>query len=84
MDTLLRFEDDHKQVEYKKFVDGLNWRENQIPAFQTIKVPLKVKRVYISKGTIHYIDIICPVLTGVPYPMETTTVFIFVYLCLFS
>ncbi|NXG78198.1 EFHC2 protein, partial [Baryphthengus martii] len=38
---LTMFEDDHKQVEYKKFVDGLNWRENQIPAFQTIKVPLK-------------------------------------------
>ncbi|XP_054672405.1 EF-hand domain-containing family member C2 isoform X1 [Grus americana] len=34
-------EDDHKQVDYKKFVNGLNWRENQIPAFQTIKVPLK-------------------------------------------
>ncbi|XP_075376193.1 EF-hand domain-containing family member C2 isoform X1 [Mycteria americana] len=38
---LTMFEDDHKQVEYKKLVDGLNWRENQIPAFQTIKVPLK-------------------------------------------
>ncbi|KAF1566140.1 EF-hand domain-containing family member C2, partial [Eudyptes schlegeli] len=38
---LTMFEDDHKQVEYKKFVDGLNWRDNQIPAFQTIKVPLK-------------------------------------------
>ncbi|NXX85998.1 EFHC2 protein, partial [Urocolius indicus] len=38
---LTTFEDDHKQVEYKKFVDGLNWRKNQIPAFQTIKVPLK-------------------------------------------
>ncbi|NXD79381.1 EFHC2 protein, partial [Halcyon senegalensis] len=35
---LTMFEDDHKQVEYKKFVDGLNWRENQIPAFQAIKV----------------------------------------------
>ncbi|XP_057261053.1 EF-hand domain-containing family member C2 isoform X1 [Pezoporus wallicus] len=30
-------EDDDKQVEYKKFVDGLNWRENPIPVFQTIK-----------------------------------------------
>ncbi|NXX43704.1 EFHC2 protein, partial [Tricholaema leucomelas] len=38
---LTMFEDDHKQVEYKKFVDGLNWRENQIPAFQTIKIPPK-------------------------------------------
>ncbi|NXK44208.1 EFHC2 protein, partial [Chauna torquata] len=38
---LTMFEDDHKQVEYKKFVDRLNWRENQIPAFQTIKLPLK-------------------------------------------
>ncbi|NXG62012.1 EFHC2 protein, partial [Hemiprocne comata] len=38
---LTMFEDDHKQVEYKKFVDGLNWRKNQIPAFQTIKFPLK-------------------------------------------
>lgn len=63
MDILLRFEDDHKQVEYKKFVDGLNWRENQIPAFQMIKVPLKVKPVYLSKGTVLYIDIICPTLT---------------------
>ncbi|XP_010191229.1 PREDICTED: EF-hand domain-containing family member C2-like, partial [Mesitornis unicolor] len=34
---LTMFEDDNKQVEYKKFVDGLNWRENQIPAFQMIK-----------------------------------------------
>ncbi|XP_065533163.1 EF-hand domain-containing family member C2 isoform X2 [Lathamus discolor] len=31
------FEDDNKQVEYEKFVDGLNWRENPIPVFQTIK-----------------------------------------------
>ncbi|XP_075583157.1 EF-hand domain-containing family member C2 [Pelecanus crispus] len=38
---LTMFEDDRKQVEYKKFVDGLNWRKNQIPAFQMIKVPLK-------------------------------------------
>ncbi|NXF63101.1 EFHC2 protein, partial [Ciccaba nigrolineata] len=38
---LTMFEDDHKQVEYKKLVDGLNWRKNQIPAFQTIKDPLK-------------------------------------------
>ncbi|XP_042644745.1 EF-hand domain-containing family member C2 isoform X1 [Tyto alba] len=38
---LTMFEDDHKQVEYKKFVDGLNWKKNQIPAFQTIKIPLK-------------------------------------------
>ncbi|KAK2527105.1 Efhc2 [Columba guinea] len=35
---LTMLEDDHKQVDYKKFVDGMNWRENQIPAFQTIKV----------------------------------------------
>lgn len=52
MDILLRCEDDHKQVDYKKFVNGLNWRENQIPAFQTIKVPLKVKPVYLSKRTV--------------------------------
>ncbi|XP_068772134.1 EF-hand domain-containing family member C2 isoform X4 [Struthio camelus] len=38
---LTMFEDGHEQVEYEKFVDKLNWRENQIPAFQTIKVPLK-------------------------------------------
>uniref|UniRef100_A0A8C3LH16 EF-hand domain-containing family member C2 n=1 Tax=Chrysolophus pictus TaxID=9089 RepID=A0A8C3LH16_CHRPC len=38
---LTMFEDDHKQVEYKKFVDAVNWRENQIPAFQTIKLPPK-------------------------------------------
>lgn len=63
MDILLRFENDHKQVEYKKFVDGLNWRDNQIPACQTIKIPFKVKPVYLSKGTVQYIDIICPMLT---------------------
>ncbi|XP_061215265.1 EF-hand domain-containing family member C2 isoform X2 [Neopsephotus bourkii] len=34
---LTMFEDDNKQVEHKKFVDGLNWRENPIPVFQTIK-----------------------------------------------
>eukprot|EP00075_Anas_platyrhynchos_P015529 XP_027304782.1 EF-hand domain-containing family member C2 isoform X1 [Anas platyrhynchos] len=39
--VLTVFEDDNKQVEYKKFLDGLNWRENQIPAFQTIRLPLK-------------------------------------------
>ncbi|KFU84097.1 EF-hand domain-containing family member C2, partial [Chaetura pelagica] len=38
---LTMFEDDRKQVEYNKLVDGLNWRKNQIPAFQTIKLPLK-------------------------------------------
>ncbi|NXE23151.1 EFHC2 protein, partial [Ardeotis kori] len=38
---LTTFEDDHKQVEYKKFVDGLNWKKNQIPAFQTTKVSFK-------------------------------------------
>ncbi|KAM6290237.1 EF-hand domain-containing family member C2 [Porphyrio hochstetteri] len=38
---LTAFEDGNKQVEYKKFVDGLNWRDNQIPAFRTMKVPLK-------------------------------------------
>ncbi|NWH79912.1 EFHC2 protein, partial [Piaya cayana] len=38
---LTMFEDDSKQVEYKKFVDGLNWRKNQIPAFHTINVPYK-------------------------------------------
>uniref|UniRef100_A0A8D0GMK5 EF-hand domain-containing family member C2 n=1 Tax=Sphenodon punctatus TaxID=8508 RepID=A0A8D0GMK5_SPHPU len=45
-DDLLRallavFEDDKEQVNYKKLVDGLNWRENPIPAFQTMKVPMK-------------------------------------------
>ncbi|NXJ12013.1 EFHC2 protein, partial [Odontophorus gujanensis] len=35
---LTLFEDDHKQVKYKQFVDAVNWRENQIPAFQTIKL----------------------------------------------
>lgn len=63
MVILLRLEDDHKQVDYKKFVDGMNWRENQIPAFQTIKVLPKVKPVYSSKGTVQYIDMICPTLT---------------------
>ncbi|XP_026711806.1 EF-hand domain-containing family member C2 isoform X1 [Athene cunicularia] len=40
---LTMFEDDRKQVEYKKLVDGLNWRKNQIPAFQMIKNPLKTE-----------------------------------------
>ncbi|XP_030315196.1 EF-hand domain-containing family member C2 [Calypte anna] len=34
---LTMFEDEQKQVKYDKFVDGLNWRKNPIPAFQTIK-----------------------------------------------
>ncbi|XP_074760965.1 EF-hand domain-containing family member C2 isoform X2 [Athene noctua] len=38
-----KFEDDRKQVEYKKLVDGLNWRKNQIPAFQMRKDPLKTE-----------------------------------------
>ncbi|XP_021262985.1 EF-hand domain-containing family member C2 isoform X3 [Numida meleagris] len=38
---LTMFEDGHKKVEYKKFVDAVNWREKQIPAFQTIKLPPK-------------------------------------------
>ncbi|NXU48754.1 EFHC2 protein, partial [Turnix velox] len=38
---LTMFEDEHQQVEYKKFVDGLNWRDNRIPAFQTMKIPFK-------------------------------------------
>ncbi|XP_072195203.1 EF-hand domain-containing family member C2 [Excalfactoria chinensis] len=38
---LTMFEDSYKQVEYKKFVDAVNWRENQIPAFQTIRLPPK-------------------------------------------
>lgn len=63
MDILFRFEDDHKQVEYKKFVDGLNWRENQIPAFHTIKIPPKVIAVSLSKGMVQYIGITCPALT---------------------
>lgn len=49
MDIILRFEDDHKQVNYKKFVDAVNWREHQIPSFHTIKLPPKVKPLYLSK-----------------------------------
>ncbi|KAH1186802.1 EF-hand domain-containing family member C2 isoform X1 [Mauremys mutica] len=45
-DDLLRalltmFEDGKEQVDYKKFVNGLNWRENPVPTFQTIKVPIE-------------------------------------------
>ncbi|NXL33731.1 EFHC2 protein, partial [Glaucidium brasilianum] len=40
---LTMFQDDRKQVEYKKLVDGLNWRKNQIPAFRMIKDPLKTE-----------------------------------------
>ncbi|NXC38118.1 EFHC2 protein, partial [Penelope pileata] len=43
---LTMFEDDRKQVEYKKFVNALNWRENEIPAFQAIKLPLKDEEVW--------------------------------------
>ncbi|XP_073215000.1 EF-hand domain-containing family member C2 isoform X4 [Lepidochelys kempii] len=38
---LTMFEDGKEQVDYKKFVNGLNWRENPVPTFQTIKVPIK-------------------------------------------
>ncbi|XP_009071519.1 PREDICTED: EF-hand domain-containing family member C2-like, partial [Acanthisitta chloris] len=42
LQTLLtRFEDDHKQVDYKRFVNGLNWRENPIRASQKTEDPLK-------------------------------------------
>ncbi|XP_077198973.1 EF-hand domain-containing family member C2 [Paroedura picta] len=45
-DDLLRalltaFEDDKENVKYKTLVDGLNWREHPIPAFQTILLPLQ-------------------------------------------
>ncbi|XP_026529762.1 EF-hand domain-containing family member C2 [Notechis scutatus] len=34
-------EDCKEHVNYKKLVDGLNWREHPIPAFQTILMPLQ-------------------------------------------
>ncbi|KAF7250939.1 EF-hand domain-containing family member C2 [Varanus komodoensis] len=34
-------EDCKEQINYKKFVDGLNWREHPIPAFQNILIPLQ-------------------------------------------
>ncbi|XP_042312233.1 EF-hand domain-containing family member C2 isoform X1 [Sceloporus undulatus] len=34
-------EDCKDQVNYKKLVDGLNWREHPIPVFQTILIPLQ-------------------------------------------
>ncbi|XP_019380922.1 PREDICTED: EF-hand domain-containing family member C2 isoform X1 [Gavialis gangeticus] len=45
-DDLLRalltmFEDSKEQVDYKKLVDRLNWRENPITVFQTIRIPPK-------------------------------------------
>ncbi|XP_065600088.1 EF-hand domain-containing family member C2 [Cyrtonyx montezumae] len=47
LQTILNlFEDDHKQVKYKQFVDAVNWRENQIPAFQTIKLLSKNEEVW--------------------------------------
>lgn len=45
MDILLRFEDNQKQVDYKKFVHALNWRENQVRAFVEEKEQPKVKPV---------------------------------------
>ncbi|XP_054829928.1 EF-hand domain-containing family member C2 isoform X2 [Eublepharis macularius] len=45
-DDLLRalltaFEDCKEKVNYKKLIDGLNWREHPIPTFQTILLPLQ-------------------------------------------
>lgn len=34
-------EDCKEQVNYKKLVDGLNWRKNPIPSFETILMPLQ-------------------------------------------
>ena len=39
-----RCEDCKEQVNYKKLVDGLDWREHPIPAFQTILIPLQVNK----------------------------------------
>ncbi|NXY84320.1 EFHC2 protein, partial [Alcedo cyanopectus] len=46
---LTTLEDDHKQVDYNKLVDGLNWRKNQIPAFQAIKPHLKNEDYWIRE-----------------------------------
>uniref|UniRef100_A0A8C3Y6W5 EF-hand domain-containing family member C2 n=1 Tax=Catharus ustulatus TaxID=91951 RepID=A0A8C3Y6W5_CATUS len=44
LETLLtRFEDPQKQIDYRKFVDALNWRQNQVHAFEEMKKPPKVK-----------------------------------------
>ncbi|KAJ6667654.1 hypothetical protein lerEdw1_016775 [Lerista edwardsae] len=34
-------EDSKEQVDYKKLVDGLNWRKNPIPSFETVLMPLQ-------------------------------------------
>ncbi|XP_058714164.1 EF-hand domain-containing family member C2 [Poecile atricapillus] len=42
LETLLaRFEDNQKQVDYRKFIHALNWRENQIRVFKEEKEPPK-------------------------------------------
>lgn len=45
MGVLLRFGDNQKQVDYRKFVHALNWRENQVRTFVEVKEPPKVKPV---------------------------------------
>lgn len=45
MAILLRFEDHQKQIDYRKFVHALNWRQNQVRTFEEIKKPPKVKPV---------------------------------------
>lgn len=76
MDILLRFEDNQKQVDYRKFVHALNWRENQVRAFEEVKEPPKVKQVYQYK----FSNFNMTVLANTHYNFF----FIFVYLCLFS
>ncbi|XP_033003020.1 EF-hand domain-containing family member C2 [Lacerta agilis] len=39
-------EDCKEQVNYKKLVDGLNWRDHPIPVFQTILMPLQYEDEY--------------------------------------
>lgn len=48
MDILLRSADNQKQVDYRKFVHALNWRENQAWTFTEVQEPPKVKPIKIG------------------------------------
>ncbi|KAF2975435.1 hypothetical protein EK904_002001 [Melospiza melodia maxima] len=62
LETLLaRFEDNQKQVDYKKFVHALNWRENQVRAFVEEKEQPKREDIWNQLPR-------SPPVTGIRYP----------------
>nr|XP_030138939.3 EF-hand domain-containing family member C2 [Taeniopygia guttata] len=62
LETLLaRFEDKQKQIDYRKFVHALNWRENQLHAFVEEKEPPKKEDIWNQLPR-------SPPVTGIRYP----------------